>query len=175
MSMYNGIPISELGLIVHSVVFTILFLGLAVAFGFWLYTSLTMKNPKEKDRLLKLKEKAKNDELAKKQLKKIERKNKRRRMREKENIIADVFIWGLSICVAAVILAWAVIPGWADYVSKDYVVYTGEITVYNQMKRSRIELEDGTTVWGRGDFDEGDKYGTVIYSKRTKLFLGGSN
>lgn len=77
--------------------------------------------------------------------------------------------------MAVVMLAWGVIPGWTDYIRKDYVVYTGEITVYNQMKRSRIELEDGTTIWGRGDFNEEDTYGTVVYSRRTKLFLGGGN
>ncbi|MBR6782647.1 MAG: hypothetical protein IKM33_05570 [Clostridia bacterium] len=171
--MYNGIMISELGLIVHSVVFTMLFLGLMVAVGFGVYTSLALKNPKEKEHLRNLKEKAQSDELAKKQLEKIKRRNKRRRKREKENIITDVIIWSISACLAIAILAWGIIPGWMDYIRKDYVVYKGEITVHKQMKRSRIELEDGTIVWGRGDFDEHDTYGTVVYSRRTKQFLGG--
>ncbi len=175
MKYINGIQISELRLIVHSTIFTILLLGLAVAFGFWFYVSLTMKNPKEKEHLRKLKEKAQNDESAKKQLEKIERKNKRRRKREKENIITDIIIWSISACLAIVILAWGVIPGWTDYVKKDYVVYEGEITVYQEAKRSRIETKDGTTVWGIGDFSEEDTYGTVVYSRRTKQFLGGSN
>ena len=173
--MFNGIPISEYRLLAHSVIFTILFLGLAVAFVFLFYVSLTMKNPKEKEHLRKLKEKAQNDESAKKQLEKIERKNKRRRKREKENIITDIIIWSISACLAIVILAWGVIPGWTDYIRKDYVVYKGEFTVYQQTRRSRIELEDGTTIWGIGDFDEEDTYGTVVYSRRTKRFLGGSN
>ena len=173
--MFKGIPISEYRLLAHSVIFTILFLGLAVVFVFWFYVSLTMKNPKEKEHLRKLKEKAQNDESAKKQLEKIERKNKRRRKREKENIITDIIIWSISACLAIVILAWGVIPGWADYIRKDYVVYKGEFTVYQQIRRSRIELEDGTTIWGIGDFDEEDTYGTVVYSRRTKRFLGGSN
>ena len=84
MKYINEIPISELRLIVHSVVFTILFIGLMIAVGFWVYVSMSMKNPKEKERLRKLKEKAQSDELAKKQLEKIERRNKRRRKREKE-------------------------------------------------------------------------------------------
>lgn len=175
MNMYNGIPISELRLIVHSVVFTIFFLVLVVALGFWLYTLLTMKNPKEKARFRKLKEKAQHDELAKKQLEKIEQKNKHSRKREKGNIITNINLWGTSVCLAIVILALAVIPGWTDYIKKDYVVYTGDITVCSQLKQWRITLADGTTVWGRGDFDEGDKYGTVIYSKRTKQFLGGNH
>ena len=175
MDMYNGIAISELRLIVHSVTFTILFLGLTVAVGFWVYASLKIKNPKEKEHLRKLGEKAQNDEIAKKQLEKIKRKNKSRHKREKENIITDIIIWSVSICLAIAILAWGIIPGWTDYAKKDYVVYTGEITVYQQMKRSRIELSDGTTIWGIGNFVEEDTYGTVIYSRRTKQFLGGSN
>ena len=82
--MLDGIPISELRLIVHSIIFTILFIGLMVAVGFWAYTSLTLKNPKEKEHLRRLKEKAQSDELAKKQFEKLERRNKRRRRRERK-------------------------------------------------------------------------------------------
>ena len=176
MNTFNGIPISDYRVLVHSIIFSILFLGLMIAFSFWLYISLTMKNPKERQHLRKLKEKAQTDETARRQLEKIERKNKRRRQRNKDNIITDIIIiWSATVCLAVAILAWGVIPGWTDYIRKDYVVYTGEITVHNQMKRSRIELEDGTTIWGRGDFNEEDTYGTVVYSRRTKQFLGGGN
>ena len=172
--MLDGIPISELRLIVHSIIFTILFIGLMVAVGFLAYTSLTLKNPKEKEHLRRLKEKAQSDELAKKQFEKLERRNKRRRRRERKNIVTDVFIWSISVCVGVAILVWGIIPGWTDYIRKDYVVYTGEITVYQQMKYSRIELDNGTVIWGIGDFDEHDTYGTVVYSRRTKQFLGGN-
>ena len=171
--MFDGIPISELRLIVHSIIFTILFIGLMVAVGFWTYTSLTLKNPKEKEHLRRLKEKAQSDELAKKQFEKLERRNKRRRRQEK-NIITDVFIWSISVCVGVAILVWGIIPGWTDYIRKDYVVYKGEITVYQQMKNSRIELDNGTVIWGIGDFNEHDTYGTVVYSRRTNQFLGGN-
>ena len=172
--MLDGIPISELRLIVHSIIFTILFIALMVAVGFWAYTSLTLKNPKEKEHLRRLKEKAQSDELAKKQFEKLERRNKRRRKRERKNIITDVFIWNISVCVGVAILVWGIIPGWTDYIRKDYVVYKGEITVYQQMKNSRIELDNGTVIWGIGDFNEEDTYGTVVYSRRTKQFLGGN-
>ena len=174
MKYINEIPISELRLIVHSIIFTILFIGLMAAVGFWVYTSLTLKNPKRKEYLRKLKEKAQNDDFAKKQLGKIKRRNKRRRKQERKNIITDVFIWSISVCVGVAILVWGIIPGWTDYIRKDYVVYKGEITVYQQMKRSRIELDDGTVIWGIGDFNEHDTYGTVVYSRRTKQFLGGN-
>ena len=172
--MLDGIPISELRLIVHSIIFTILFIALMVAVGFWAYTSLTLKNPKEKEHLRRLKEKAQSDDFAKKQLEKIKRKNKRRRKRERKNIVTDVFIWSISVCVSVAILVWGIIPGWTDYIRKDYVVYKGEITVYQQMKNSRIELDNGTVIWGIGDFNEHDTYGTVVYSRRTKQFLGGN-
>ena len=172
--MLDGIPISELRLIVHSIIFTILFIALMVAVGFWAYTSLTLKNPKEKEHLRRLKEKAQSDELAKKQFEKLERRNKRRRRQEKKNIITDVFIWSISVCVGVAILVWGIIPGWTDYIRKDYVVYKGEITVYQQMKNSRIELDNGTVIWGIGDFNEYDTYGNVVYSRRTKQFLGGN-
>ena len=71
MKYINGIQISELRLIVHSTIFTILLLGLGVVIGFWVYTSLTMKKPKEKEHLRKLKEKAQSDELAKNSLKSL--------------------------------------------------------------------------------------------------------
>lgn len=175
MNTFNGIPISDYRVLVHSIIFSILFIALMIAFGFWLYISLTMKNPKERQRLRKLKEQAQNDETARKQLEKLERKNKRRRQRNKDNIITYIIIWGISICLAIAILAWGIVPGWTDYIQKDYVVYTGEFRVYQQIRRSRIELEDGTTIWGIGDFDEEDTYGTVVYSRRTKQFLGGNN
>ena len=175
MNTFNGIPISDYRVLVHSIIFSILFLALMIAFGFWLYISLTTKNPKERQHLRKLKEKAQNDETARKQLEKIERKNKRRRQRNKGKIITDIIIWSTTVCLAAAILTWGVIPGWTDYIKKDYAVYTGGITVYNQMRGSRIELEDGTAIWGTGDFDEEDTYGTVVYSRRTKRFVGGVN
>lgn len=175
MNTFNGIPISDYRVLVHSIIFSILFLALMIAFGFWLYISLTMKNPKERQRLRKLKEKAQNDETARKQLEKIERKNKRRRQRNKDNIITDIIIWSAAVCLAAAILTWGVIPGWTDYIRKDYVVYTGEFTVYKKLRRSRVKLDDGTTIWGINDFNEEDTYGTVVYSRRTKQFLGGGN
>ena len=119
MNTFNGTPISDYRVLVHSIIFSILFLGLMVAVGFWAYTSLTLKNPKEKEHLRRLKEKAQSDELAKKQFEKLERRNKRRRRRERKNIVTDVFIWSISVCVGVAILAWGIIPGWTDYIRKD--------------------------------------------------------
>ena len=172
--MVNGVSISEYRLLAHTVFCTVVFLILAVALVFLFCIFLTMKNPKEKEHLRRLRERARKDEGAKKQFEKIQRKKKRRRKREKENIIVGILIWSAAVCVAGVILIWGIIPGWTDYVKKDYVVYKGEIAVYQRIRLSHIELADGTTVWGVGDFDDEDTSGTVVYSRRTKRFLGGS-
>ena len=175
MNTYNGIPISELRLLVHIILFMILFLGCAVVLGFGIHIWRTMKSSKERQHIKRLKAKAaQNDQLAQKQLQKIERKKKRRWKHDKEDIVVDILIWGLTVCLCGVMLGWAIIPGWMDYIKKDYVVYTGEIAVCVGGKRSYIKLEDGTTVWGRGDFDDEDTRGTVVYSRRTKQFLGGN-
>ena len=173
MKTFNGIPISEYVVLVHSIIFSVLLLGVLAAFGFWLYTMKRMKNPKERQRLRNLKEKSRDDETAKKQLEKIERRNKRRRRRDREGVIVNVLIWCFLIGFTAVDLSLGIVPSFTDYVRKDYVVYTGEIEVCIQGKSSYIELEDGTVVKGRGDFDSDDTYGTIVYSKRSKLFLGG--
>ena len=173
MKTFNGIPISEYVVLVHSIIFSVLLLGVLAAFGFWLYTMKRMKNPKERQRLRNLKEKSRDDETAKKQLEKIERRNKRRRRRDREGVIVNVLIWCLSICFSVTVLSLGIVPSLTDYIRKDYVVYTGDIEVCIQGKRSYIELEDGTVVKGRGDFDSDDTYGTIVYSKRSKLFLGG--
>ena len=102
--MLDGIPISELRLIVHNIIFTILFIGLMVAVGFCAYTSLTLKNPKEKEHLRRLKEKAQSDELAKKQFEKLERRNKRRRRQEKKTSL-QMFLFGAYLFVW-VSLSW---------------------------------------------------------------------
>ena len=108
-----------------------------------------------------------------KQLEKIERRNKRRRRRDMEGVIVNVLIVCFLIGFTIADLSLGIVPGWTDYIKKDYVVYTGGLEVYVQGKRSYIKLEDGTVIQGKGDFDSDDTYGTIVYSKRSKLFLGG--
>ena len=173
MNTYKGIPITEYRLLTLSVLFSVLLIVLLIVVSIWIYTHLSMRNKKETQHIKKLKENAKNDEFAKKQLVKIERKKKRKRKENKHNTIYDAIVLSICMCLAVVNLVWGVIPGWTDYIIKDYVVYTGDIKVYDQLRNSRIELGDGTTVWGNGSFEENDDYGTIVYSKRTKRFLGG--
>ena len=102
--MLNGIPISELRLIVHSVVFTLLFLSLMVALGFLGYASLKLKNPKEKEHLRKLKEKAQSDELAKSNLKRLNvRTSADVSARKKTSLQTQLFGVSLSVWLS---LSW---------------------------------------------------------------------
>ena len=81
----------------------------------------------------------------------------------------------LALCVGIAVCALlvGVIPGWTDYAKKDYVVYEGATGVYRSGKYSYIKLEDGTVIDGRAGLSYEDKYGTVVYSRRTKIALGG--
>ena len=124
--MFDGIPISELRLIVHSIIFTILFIGLMVAVGFWAYTSLTLKNPKEKEHLRRLKEKAQSDELAKKQFEKLERRNKRRRRQEKKTSL-QMFLFG------AYLFVWVSLS-WFGASSRDGQIIFGKIMLSTRVK-----------------------------------------
>ena len=168
-----SIPINDYRVLAYAVIFTVLFLGLAAALGFWIYTILTAKTKKEKKALKSLKERAKTDENAKKRLDKTKRRAKRRFERNRAEVITEQAIICFSVIFALVVLFMCIVPSYTDFIKKDYVTYVGEIKVYEQMKRSRIELDDGTTVWGKGVFNGDDTYGTVVYSKRTKLFVGG--
>ena len=167
--MYNGIPISEWRLVALAIVYATLFLLLLVALVLWGNTALSMKDPREKAWVKRLKERAETDAFAKKRLAKIERRQKR----ERRNVRADRILFCLSVGLCLVILVCAVVPTWTDFLRKDYVVYTGEVTVVYVHKNSRVILADGTTVWGIGDLEEGDTYGTVVYSHRSKQLLSG--
>ena len=175
MNSFQGIPISEVWLLIQTVFFTGMLLLLLAAIIAYVVISLSMKNPKARRRIKNLQKRAKSDESARKQLEKLEARNRRRRRRNRSNVISDVIIYSLALAVGILIASWAVIPGWTDYAVKDYVVYTGEITVVRAGKRSHITLDDGTDVYGSGLglFDIDDTYGTVVYAKRSRIYLGG--
>ena len=173
MNELAGIPISELRLLVETVVFTLLFSAALVAFGFAVYTQSNLSDRRKRRHLKRLRERAKTDETARLRLEKQERKQKARRKRNRRNILYDILILILcgGLCLALLLLA--VIPGWTDYCRKDYVVYSGEFSVYAMPKHSRIRLPDGTTIWGRGNFDAEDTDGTLVYARRSKILMGG--
>lgn len=172
MNEFAGIPISEWRLLVETVVFTLLFVAALVAFGFAVYTQSNLSDRRKRQHLHRLKERAKTDETARLRLEKQERKQKARQKRNRRNNLYDIFILILcgGLCLALLLLT--VIPGWTDYCRKDYVVYSGEFSVYAMPRHSRIRLPDGTTIWGRGYFDTEDTDGTLVYARRSKILMG---
>ncbi|MBQ3003043.1 MAG: hypothetical protein IJD82_04870 [Clostridia bacterium] len=173
MNTFGGIPIWEFKLLILVGAFLLMFFVLVGAVAFWVYTLLCGRNKKDKERIERLKAKAPDDETAAKVLAKLERKRKRRRERNRASLVYEIVLFVLVACVAVASLVLFVIPGITDYVCKDYVVYTGSFEVRGTMRRSRIVLEDGTTLSGDAGFENGKAYGTVVYAKRTKLVLGG--
>ena len=65
-----------------------------------------------------------------------------------------------------------VIPGWCDYIKKDYIMYTGNFEVIDSLRRPHIKLKDGMVVWGGSIYDSNDNYGTIVYAKRSCRLLG---
>ena len=173
MNTYNGIPISEYRLPVVYIIYILLAVALLVAALFLLYSILSGRNKKSSQRMKMLREKASTDEQAAKQLEKMERKIKRRRKKNRGDLIYYMFLFAMVIGFELFIVIGGIAPLVTDHIVKDYVVYTGEIKVCDNFKRPYIELEDGTVVSGGTILSEEDTYGTVVYAKRSKIALGG--
>ena len=77
--MYNGIEISEFHLLFETIWISVLVLVLLITISVSVYYSFKLINRKNINNLKKLKERADNDEIAKKRLEKLERKLKRKK------------------------------------------------------------------------------------------------
>lgn len=68
---------------------------------------------------------------------------------------------------------FCVVPGWMDYVIKDYEIYEGEFETISSGRDRFIETEDGVTLVGNyGLGTEKTYYGEIVYGKHSKLTLG---
>ena len=181
MKEFNGIEIAEYKLLVENIFFSAFF---AIGIGLAIFLLVVMKNnyseDKTKNNFYELEERAKTDEVAKKRLEKLRKKDRKKRKNRRVDVIFNCVLLALCVGIAVCALLVGVIPGWTDYAKKDYVVYEGEIEVnrgaigaYRGGKYSYIKLEDGTVIDGRAGLSYEDKYGTVVYSRRTKIALGG--
>ena len=173
MSSYNGISISEYRLPIMYIIYILLAVALIIAALFLLCQILNNRNKKTIQRIKELRKKAVTDEQAAKQLAKMERKIKRRRKKNRGDLIFYVFLFAMVIGFELFIVVGRIAPLVTDHIVKDYVVYTGEIKVCDKFNRPYIELEDGTIVRGGTELTEEDTYGTVVYAKRSKIALGG--
>ena len=168
-----GIPIAEYKLLGIAIIYTVLLLALLGGMLFLLSCSYEKPNPKKTARYKKLQAMAKSDVSAQKQLNRMERKLKNRRKHTRGEHVTATVVCTLAICWLLTTLFIAVIPGWTDYIVKDYVIYEGNYRVeHPSQKISYIYLADGTKLTGSGGLPEGSENGTVVYSKRTRLVLG---
>ncbi len=177
MTSINGIPLNEWRLLLHFGIFaimSIIMLG-ASAFLLW-YITIQRTNKKGSERIQKLKERAATDEKARVQLEKLQRKRRRKKARDKPQLIREIAFFLLPLGLGLLLLCVGVIPTLTDYITKDYVVYSGsfkvEITHSGRHSSSHIILEDGTRLNGTAGLRRDDTSGTVIYAKRSKLPLG---
>jgi hypothetical protein len=172
-SMYSGIEINEGKLLANNIVFTLILLFIIAigVFAFFVYRNRENKNTK--DRIKHLEAKAKTDPIAQKQL---ERLNRKRNKRKKDGILDKALTFSLLLVLFSITLFVAVIPGWTDYVKKDYVVYGGDLSVEYEVHRyirsSTITLKDGTVLTGAFGLDEGKHTEVIVYSRRTKIVIG---
>lgn len=172
--MYNGIEINDTRLLVWVIVFSLILLftiivGVVAYFVF--YNKENFKNAK---RIKTLREKAITDPIAEKRLRKMERKHKRNLKNDRFN---KVLILSLIMILVFINLFLCVIPGWTDYIKKDYIVYNGNLSVecsiyvHKYLRTSTITLEDGTVLTGALGLEEGQHNKRIVYSKRTEIAL----
>lgn len=166
--IYNGVTINDSMLLVYNILFTfllILVLGVGI-FGFITYFDKDAKKKREIRK--KLEEKAKTDPYAKKKLDKM---NRKRNKSIKQEMFEKIFAFAILAALWFAMLFFFVIPGWTDYIKKDYVVYEGEIKVEYYRRHYYTYLDDGTCLTGGLGLDEGDHNKTIVYSKRTDIAL----
>ena len=145
MKTFNGIEISEFRLLAQTIVMTLLALIVITVTIFYCYVLFTGRDKKKIRQLKRLKEKAVCDENAKKKLEKLERKYKRQRKRGRSDFITSIIILTLCVGLALADMFLCVIPGWCDYIKKDYIMYTGNFEVANAMDSFKRILVGSTT------------------------------
>lgn len=165
----EGIAISQVRLIFVNILFTVLALALIAAVIASAYVSYDPNVRKTKNRISELSARPNQDPSIHRRIAKLQRKL----AREKKERRQDWWIYAISVPLTALMLALVVIPGWTDYACKDYVVYEGTFTVKRSLRRAYLYLEDGTRLLGGIDLEEGTYEGKVVYTKRTKITLGG--
>ncbi len=165
----SGIKISEASLLTHTTVMSCILL-LTVLLAIWALIIFCKDNDKEnQERIQKLKHRAETDPSVLKQLANL--KNRSQKSKRKAFVSALLVETFLIILILAN-LFFAVVPGWTDFVKKDYVIYEGEFEVYNYTCEHFIILEDGTRLKGALGLDSGTYNDKIVYSHRSKFALG---
>ena len=170
---YNGTLLDDSRLLAITIAMTILLIvfiaALAVYFIF-IRNFSTNSTKKEAERIKRLEKNLQENPALQKQLDKLKRKRANRNKREGNGILLDVIVSVLASFCIFINLFYCIIPGWQDYTLKDYVVYTGSYTEnYQGYNSKRTILDDGTHITGIAH--SGKNYGTVIYSKKSKILI----
>lgn len=168
--IYNGVTINDTMLLVYNILFTFLLLLVLGVTVFAIRSCRSSDAKKQREIRKKLEEKAKTDPYAKKKLDKM---NRKRNKSIKQEMFEKIFAFAVLTALSFTMLFFFFIPGWTDYVKKDYVVYEGTVTVTREYYRrhSYTYLDDGTCLTGRLGLDEGEHNVTIVYSKRTEIAL----
>ena len=165
---YNAIEVNDAKLLIWVIVFSLILL-FTIIVGVVAYSVFNNKeNSISAKRIRTLREKATTDPIAEKRLRKIERKHKKNLKHDRVN---KFLIFTLILILVSLNLFLCVIPGWMDYIKKDYIVHKGNLSVSRYTRISTITLEDGTMLSGSLGLEEGQHNLKIVYSKRTKLAL----
>ena len=134
------------------------------------------KNRKIKERLKKLESIVENNETAQNNLEKSKNRLKRKLRKFGKEMLPERCVFFATLIITVFLdLCILVVPGWLDYSKKDYVEYEGSFEYVQGRKRkysSISYLADGTKVSGSLELDDGEYYGTIVYSKRMKIVIG---
>lgn len=167
--MMSGIKISEANLLTHTIIMSCLLILTAVL-AIWALTIFCKNNDKEnKERIQKLRRRVNTDPSVSKQLENLKRKSKKSKLKD---IMTGLLVESFLIILILANLFMAVLPGWTDYINKDYAVYEGKFEVYNHTGEYFIILEDGTRLKGALGLDSGTYNDKIVYSHRSKFALG---
>lgn len=171
---YDTTQVNDSKLLVWVIVFSLVLL-FTIALGAFVYSFYNNdENSKNAKRIRTLIERAKTDPIAEKRLKKFERKHKRNL---KNDRVDKVIIFTFILILMFINLFLCVIPGWLDFINKDYVVYDGALSVETNIyvhkftRTSTITLGDGTVLTGSLGLEEGQHNKRIVYSKRTEIAL----
>jgi hypothetical protein len=169
---YNGTMLDDSRLLFITIIMTVILIVTIAAFAayfIFIRNISTNSEKKEAKRIKRLEKDVQENPELQKQLNKLKRKRSNRNKRDGNGIWLDIFVSVLASSLILINLFGYVVPGWQDYALKDYVVYTGEYDEILQGRHRRTILADGTSLDGVAYSNK--NYGTVIYSKRSKILI----
>ncbi len=165
---YTCMAINDTILLVYNIIFTFLQLLILAVGIFAVLTCMNKDAKKQREIRKRLEEKAKTDPFAKKKLDKM---NRKRQKSIKQEWIEKTVAFALIAALFLVNLCFFFIPGWTDFIKKDYAVYSGDLRVEHYRRHWYTYLDDGTCITGSFGLSEGEHNETVVYSKRTEIAL----